>query len=118
VLRSHSIIGYPWTLSLFAIAVYFWIDREIARGLLKRPAGALEWAGTFSYSIYLLHFPAIAIYAKLMWPGLNALVNWIVQFGFILAISYLFFVVVESPAHRLARTASRRVIERSRALAR
>jgi peptidoglycan/LPS O-acetylase OafA/YrhL len=118
VLRSHSLIGYPWTLNLFAIAVYFWIDREIARGLLKRPAAALEWAGTFSYSIYLLHFLAIAVYAKLMWPGLNALVSWIAQLGFILAISYLFFVVVESRAHWLARAASRRVIERSQALAR
>jgi peptidoglycan/LPS O-acetylase OafA/YrhL len=118
LLRSQSPLGYPWTLNLFAIAVYFWIDREIARALLKPPAAALEWSGTFSYSIYLFHILAIAIYAKALAPGWPALLNWIVQLGFILAISYLFYVVVESGAHRLARKAGRHALERSRTLAR
>src|SRR5262249_12903567 len=51
VLRFHSPIGYPWTLNLFAIPVFFWLRAEIISFRAQRGTRILEWAGQWSYSI-------------------------------------------------------------------
>jgi peptidoglycan/LPS O-acetylase OafA/YrhL len=112
VLRFHSPLGYPWTLNLFAIAAYFWIDREIARAVTVRPLPALESGGRFSYSIYIFHFFAIALYAALpIHPG--GIGSWVLQMLMVVAVSYAFYFFVEYRAHQLARVASGRLRGRS-----
>ena len=104
VLRFHSPIGYPWTLNLFAIACFFWLQRELVRYFLVRPLRLLEWGGTWSYSIYLVH-PV----AQVAWLTVSAsqvsspLGSWIMLITFIALTSYAFHLVVEAPSHQLAK---------------
>src|SRR5262249_21980397 len=55
VLRAHTPIGYPHTLNLLAILVYFWLCAEICYNRQASPPRVLEWAGKWSYSLYLVH---------------------------------------------------------------
>ena len=109
VLRFHSPVGYPWTMNLFAIAVFYWLREEIIWVRHHGPCAPLEWAGQWSYSIYLAHQLARTGLEKLHLPNLGFNLNWCVQLSFILLASYAFYRLVELPAHHLARRASRAV---------
>ncbi len=109
VLRFHSPVGYPWTLLAFSLLVYFWLQREIAFFRIERPPRALEWAGQWSYSIYLIHLVAATAYVHLVTPDLGVNLNWLMKFAWILAGCFAFFLFVENPAHWLARRISRRL---------
>lgn len=106
VLRFHSPIGYPWTLNLFAIAVFFWLQVEIKAFKLNPPARPLEWAGQWSYSIYLIHLIADTTYQKLPMPNFGFNLNWTLRMLFILCVSYVFYLIIEKPGHYIARTIS------------
>ncbi|MGZ5581634.1 MAG: acyltransferase family protein [Usitatibacter sp.] len=104
-LNFHSPIGYAWTLNIFALVAYGWILREIARANPKKPPWPiLEWGGKWSYSLYLSHMYANLFFSKIVaGVELAPLIDWICRVAFVLAASYLFFLVVERPAHLLAR---------------
>jgi peptidoglycan/LPS O-acetylase OafA/YrhL len=107
VLRFHSPLGYPWTLDLFAVLVACWLIREISSYRDREPVGWLEWAGKWSFSVYLAHVPANAIYVTLSLPNLGPLLNWLVQMVFILIVSYAFYLLVEFPSHIASRAIGR-----------
>jgi len=100
--------GYPWTLNLFAIPCYFWLRREIAYARSAPPFPVLEWAGKWSYSLYLMHTAG-----GLLWVAVTAAFSELAQIGpftdwalkiiFALCLCYLFHLLVEKPAHWLAR---------------
>lgn len=107
VLRFHSPIGYPWTLNFFAIAASFWLLREITYYQTNPTSRTLEWAGSWSYSLYLAHVPAIVALKQLEFlSGIPPLANWLITMSFILATSIGFAILVEYPSHRLARILS------------
>jgi peptidoglycan/LPS O-acetylase OafA/YrhL len=112
VLRFHSPVGYPWTLNLFAIAVFFWLQIEISAFRARPPWRILEWAGRWSYSVYLMHMIANAAFARLAWPNFGFNLNWTLKMAFILSVSYAFYLVLELPAHHIARNLSRRIRRR------
>jgi peptidoglycan/LPS O-acetylase OafA/YrhL len=109
VARFHSPIGYPWTLNLFAIAVYLWLQQEMIHYQTSKPWYWLETAGTWSYSIYLLHPLSQALFAHgILWaPQLGDKAKWAALMMFTLGSSYAFFRMVEAPSHRMARLAAR-----------
>lgn len=109
VLRFHSPVGYPWTLNLFAIAVFFWLRAEVAVSPQWQRSRVLEWAGQWSYSVYLIHLVANAGYERLPMPNFGFNLNWLVRMVFILGCSYLFYLLVEKPGHRVARSLARAV---------
>lgn len=96
VARAQLLLG-------FGVLAYFWIRKEIAYSKTHRVWAPLAAAGLWSYSLYLMHLPAIAFFAKLRVPNLGYSLNWCVTVAFIMGISYLFYVCVERPSHRLAR---------------
>jgi peptidoglycan/LPS O-acetylase OafA/YrhL len=106
---SHSpvVIGYPATLLVFSFYCYFWLLQELHRYASSPPSALLEWAGTWSYSLYLTHNLVITA-----WPGfkfpLPPLIDWAAKFAVILAASYAFYRAVEFPCHVLARKIGRR----------
>lgn len=104
-LNFHSPVGYPWTLNLFAIIAYVWISLEIRRANhFKRPWRVLEWAGRWSYSLYLCHMFAAQLYTGLrLSPEVGPLCDWLLQVAFVLATSYAFYRLIELPAHWFAR---------------
>lgn len=87
----------------FGVLAYFWIKKEIAFGLHRRPWAWLASAGLWSYSLYLIHLPAMTLFTTLSPPSLGRRLDWFISFAFVLALSYLFYLSVERPSHRLAR---------------
>ena len=105
VLRFHSPVGFPWTLNIFAVLAAAWLYREIGYRQVVAPLRVLEWAGTWSYSLYLMHLPAMVAFAGFH-PASGPVVKWFLMRLFPFACSYVFYLVVERPAHVLARNVS------------
>lgn len=112
ILRFHTPIGYPWSLNGFAILVACWLSQEIQRYRTREPAGWLESAGRWSYSVYLIHVPANAVFDQLAWPNLGYTLNWLAKMIFILGCSYGFYRLVEYPGHLAARWVGRALAPR------
>jgi peptidoglycan/LPS O-acetylase OafA/YrhL len=108
-LNFHSAIPFSLTMNFFAIPAYFWLTRELLYANLGgRVPRLLEWAGLWSYSIYLCHMPAHVLVRR--WASewaLSPLLTWLVTFTLVLVASYAFYLAVEKPSHRTARWASR-----------
>jgi peptidoglycan/LPS O-acetylase OafA/YrhL len=102
VMRFHTPLGYVWTLPLFGLAVTFWIHQEILNAEVKSPIPALERAGSWSYSLYLVHMLISAIYLRWSEDSGSTAWTWVIHIGVVMLISYVFAIVVEYPAHRLA----------------
>lgn len=103
ILRYHTPLGYPWTLNVFAVVVVVWIAGEIGRYRTRMPLRGIEWAGGWSYSLYLAHLPAQAAFRHMEWPAMAPMLQWSLQLAFALTSSYAFYLAVERPGHRLAR---------------
>ena len=108
LLRFHSPVGAPWTMPLFSVLVFFWLQQEIRQNRAKAPLAFLEKAGAWSYSLYLVHIPAF--YFLYLWhvsfrpaPLLAA-----VQVLFAMLVAYVFYLLVERPSHWLARQIKQR----------
>jgi peptidoglycan/LPS O-acetylase OafA/YrhL len=107
-LRYHSPIGFPWTLNLFAFPVAFWLALEIRHfQSAAEPTPWLEWSGKWSYSVYLIHLPAAALFALLKFPNVGYLMNWALLTSAVIGASYAFYIAVEYPGHIAARTLGR-----------
>lgn len=104
VLRFHVGVGYPWTLSLFALLSFTWLRREILNSVNRPRPGFLEWGGQWSYSLYLLHMPVQYVVDNYL-TGVpeQAMILWISKVLLALLASYFFFLVCERPSHLLAR---------------
>ena len=90
-------------LDCYSLPACLWIGFEIAYFLKQAPMKSLEWAGSWSYSLYIVHPMVEPLF---LLAGLTRLVqNPRTHFLLILVAlfaSYLFFLLVESPCHRLA----------------
>jgi peptidoglycan/LPS O-acetylase OafA/YrhL len=106
VARFHSPFGYPWTLNFFAIAATAWLFQEAVRFQRIRPLSILERAGTWSYSLYLVHPLAMASYRLLPFDQSRSFMGWCMHMSFILVSSYIFAVLFEFTSHKLARKAA------------
>ncbi len=106
VLRFHSPFGYPWTLNFFAVAVALWLQREIAyRQRVPAPV-ILEWAGLWSYSLYLLHGFAERLYYVVFPSARGSALDWGLMVFFVFATCYTFYFLIERQSHILARRAA------------
>lgn len=104
VLHFHSRhVTYPWTMQIYLFMIFFWLKEEINYFQANPTNPMLESAGKWSYSLYLMHMPGILLIDLL--PGIKSLpptVVWCLKLGSALGISYIFYLVVEKPSHRLA----------------
>jgi peptidoglycan/LPS O-acetylase OafA/YrhL len=87
----------------FGVLAYLWIRKEIEYSKAHRVWIPLASAGLWSYSLYLMHIPAIMFFKKLSLPGLGHNLDWCATIAFVMGTSYLFYLCVERPSHRLAR---------------
>ena len=102
-LGFHSPIGLPWTMPVFSVLVFFWLRQEIRQNRAKAPAPFLEKAGAWSYSLYLMHYPAFWLVSLLHISSRPALVVTTLQASAALVVAYAFYLLVERPSHWLAR---------------
>ena len=96
-------VSVPQAMLCFGILAYFWIKKEIAYSKHHQPWLWLASAGLWSYSLYLMHVPAMAVFKKLPLPSFGYILDWCFSIAFIMGLSYLLYLVVERPSHRLAR---------------
>ncbi len=106
-------VGYPWTLQVFAVLAMFWLEREIRWWRHHTPPALLESAGSWSYSLYLLHIAAPAVVAVLLrWAGrpeLPALALSLLRVAMVFPVCYAFARLVEFPSWTLARRVGARL---------
>jgi peptidoglycan/LPS O-acetylase OafA/YrhL len=120
--RFHG--SLPWAsniflLDLFTLPVLLWIGLEIRYATEHPPRPLLEWAGTWSYSLYLVHMLTpgllqLGIFAPLLRLTQSA---HLLLFVWALVLSYLFYRVIELPSHRTALRVSRWIADTSKASA-
>jgi peptidoglycan/LPS O-acetylase OafA/YrhL len=107
-LRFHTPIKHYYSLDIFAVLVYFWLEREIRYFMTVTPPRFMESAGGWSYSLYLTHFFGATAFAALALPRFGFFADWIIKCAFVLGTAYCFYLAVERPSHRLARRLARR----------
>jgi peptidoglycan/LPS O-acetylase OafA/YrhL len=113
-LRFHSgsvFLSNAFTLNLFAIVACLWLGLEIAYRRKKSAPRALEWAGKWSYSLYLMHpaVPGILVMLTFLNPIYSSIAVNLFVCSCSLVLAYGFYLVAEAPFHRLAVTVSRRI---------
>jgi peptidoglycan/LPS O-acetylase OafA/YrhL len=124
-LRFHTPIKHYYSLDIFAVLVYFWLDREIRFFMNVAPLRFMEKAGGWSYSLYLTHFFAATLYlacspylpdffgakrnADWTLAESRTFLDWLVRCIFVFATAYGFHLAVERPAHQIARRLAKRV---------
>ncbi len=96
-------------LNVFALIACAWIGFEIVYYQHHTPAGILEKAGRWSYSLYMLHPVIPAIIIGLGLGGLPQFKLRVLNLLLSLIFSYIFFLLIEKPAHRLAIYVSQRL---------
>ncbi|WP_158992200.1 acyltransferase [Mucilaginibacter sp. L196] len=104
--KFHLHLSYILSMNIFAIALYKWLQAEIVYFKTRKPYIIFEHMGKFSYSLYLCH-PIIYALLVLLIP-----VNMLTYPIFIILtiiISYVFYLLVERPAHLFAVWASKKV---------
>jgi len=104
--RFHFFLSYIVSMNLFALLLYYWIETEIRYYRNNRPWFFFEYAGRFSYSIYLCHNLCFFITAQFI--QLNNFTYLIYIFTGI-ALSYFYYVVIENPSHKLAKYLSAKI---------
>ena len=93
-----------FTLIFFSFLAVFWIGCEVAYAARHKPLRVLEWAGTWSYSIYLVHTLAaasLAMAARQIFANGGSAAK-VILVMVTLAASYAFYLVCERPSHQLA----------------
>lgn len=109
-MRFHTPIKYPWTLTLFAIFAFFWLQKEIIHFKNHAPIPFLERAGRSSYSIYLVHKLAPALYLYFLIPKpANPFLFWLVEMAFTASLCFMFYKLVEKPSHFWARQIAKKI---------
>lgn len=114
ILKFHGdkIIGFdiPYYVSFqfFTFLVVFWLLREIQRYQSLPVPRLLEWAGGWSYSLYIFH-PLVS--STLDNPDVLRFFSPEFPFTALAALvaSYFFYLAIEKPSHILARAASKRI---------
>lgn len=105
-LRFHSHIvffGACFTFNIFAIFVAIWIGFEVSSNRYLVVSSTLEWIGKWSYSLYLIHPIASALLARIgISSDYNSTFYHIGLVIFCFPASYIFYLLIERPAHLLA----------------
>lgn len=104
--------GHHLTLNFVGLYAAWWIRQELGYFRHRKPPALLEWAGTWSYSLYLVHSLAFALYKEIRPAYFGHLADWLLKLAFVLALAWVFHVLFERPAHRLAQFLARRWIAR------
>jgi peptidoglycan/LPS O-acetylase OafA/YrhL len=101
----HFKAGVPYTQTMlwFGVLAYYWVREEIAYSKHREANRFLAMAGTWSYSLYLVHRQGMDLFWWLKLPNPGYILNWTGAMAFSLGFAFLFYLLVERPSHRLAR---------------
>jgi peptidoglycan/LPS O-acetylase OafA/YrhL len=106
ILRFQGHIAYGYTLPVFSLLAYYWIMQEIMYYIDKKEYKLLQFGGDMSYSLYLIHAFILNLVAYYTNTELHHSMNgWLCILAIVLSLvaSYIFYLLVEKPSHKLAR---------------
>ena len=107
-LRMHYHINYTYSLIIFSLFFYKWLEAEIIYHR-NHPAGKWsEYLGKFSYSLYLCHLLCLAFIIKNISLTTS---TYLLYLMLPILISYVAYLLVERPAHKLARYLAGKISE-------
>jgi peptidoglycan/LPS O-acetylase OafA/YrhL len=69
---------------------------------LSPPIKLLEWAGKWSYSLYLVHGLILVLYKGHNVVPYETILEWLILLLSMLIASYIFYLIIEKPSHILA----------------
>jgi peptidoglycan/LPS O-acetylase OafA/YrhL len=100
----HQGISKIVTMMWVGAVAYYWIRAEIAYHKDRAASPILVSAGAFSYSLYLIHIPVFDAIKRYV-PSIDILTRsgWLFAAVSALVFAYLLHLLVEAPAHRLAK---------------
>ncbi|MBS1507561.1 MAG: acyltransferase family protein [Bacteroidetes bacterium] len=104
--RFRYFLSYIISMNFFGLLLFGWIRAEILYFKVQSPLKFLERLGGFSYSIYLCH--AFCFYVLYEVIPLT-IATYGVFIVITLFISYLFYLAVEKPSHKLAKFVAQKV---------
>ena len=96
-------IGRPLEVLGACLAVFIVVEWSRARQWAERPS--IQWLGTRSFSLYLVHEPIVVSAAFLFLRPTDPLPTLLVGVPLALAVAEVFHRLVEAPSHRLSRRA-------------
>lgn len=102
-----------FTLLLFGVFAFFWIKREVImiNFMNIQPLKLFEKMGLASYSLYIVHPVVIWSFSKfsiIQFPGY--LISWILLVIVLHLFTYIFFILIEKPSHKIAKYFSRLIL--------
>jgi peptidoglycan/LPS O-acetylase OafA/YrhL len=105
LMHFHLHVSQVHTMVFFGAFAALWIRKEITYARHVDPPRWLTNAGAWSYSLYLMH-PAVFTVYWLVLPGgftEHPRLGWLQTMAMTFVASYVFYLLVERPSHRLAR---------------
>jgi len=112
VVHGPVLIGYPESHWVYAIVGCGWLWQEIHYARQHPMPRWLESCGVWTYSLYLVHNPTLQFFRT--FKDVNAALLWPVQTVVLVLAAYVFYKLVESPSHQLARQLANRFSVRPR----
>lgn len=98
--KFHMHLSYILSMNIFALLLYKWLKTEIIYFKTSPSNPILEKMGKFSYSLYLCH-PLLYVVLRLFIT--YNVFSYPVFILLTIVFSYVFYLVIEKPGHKLAR---------------
>jgi peptidoglycan/LPS O-acetylase OafA/YrhL len=105
-LKAHWFVSYILTLNFFAFLIAWWFEKEVYFFKSHNALGWLEFCGKFSYSLFLLHGISVSVIVLFLPVTVG---TYFIYVLITLLASYIFYLLVEDPALRLAKRLGRAV---------
>lgn len=103
ILYARSTIVGTILILAFSPIIYLWLAKEIAGYGKRPPLKVFEWAGGWSYSLYLVHLPVAVLSLLFVPPSLPPALQLLYRLVTVLFGCYVFYLAVEFPSHKLSR---------------
>lgn len=101
-------VRFPFSVLMVGVVAWLWLPRELAWCQAHRPFRWLEWCGALTYSLYLTHLNWHDLWIRGSYRdslGKGTFGEFVAHTLFILAMTVVFYFLIEGPSHRLARAA-------------
>lgn len=102
LLEVATPLKFKYSFLICSPLIYAWLYAELSSTRNSPMLEKLKGFGRASYSLYLVHIFSIPLIMVLA-GGANQVQQWELRMAAVVVLATLFFVVVERPAHRLAK---------------
>jgi peptidoglycan/LPS O-acetylase OafA/YrhL len=110
IFKFHFFVSYIFSMNLFAVLLFFWIRNEILYYRSREPVRLFEFAGKFSYSLYLCH-NVFVFFIGMILP--LTMYSYFPIILITLISSYLFYIAIENPSHLFSKKMAKGVRRKS-----